>query len=185
MTSGETKAYSVSYIEQCFETWFSLGETTNFLLLQDRLPENSSGRKPSIALLRSMKESSGWVERADALNAKAIEKVEHQLIDQRADMLSRQAKDDYDIALKAREHILESGFDTSASAVSAYFKAVEDERIVRGVSEFMVKISKMPSEEIIKEAAKLLKRNSEVIDLVAEEMAAEEVDSADISGDTS
>jgi hypothetical protein len=68
--------------------------------------------------------------------------------------------------------------------VSAYFKAVEDERIVRGVSEFMVKISKMPSEEIIKEAAKLLKRNSEVIDLVAEEMAAEEVDSADISGDS-
>ena len=176
MTQGETqsKLYTDEYIEQCFEIWYSLNQISNLVVLQDHLPENTEGRKPSIAHLRQMREHYGWIERADALNAKAIEKVEHQLIDMKSDMLKRQAESAFKIAKIAEDYLIENGFDTAASAVSAIKWAQEEERTVRGVSEMMIKISKMTPDELIQEAAKLLKRNSQVINIIPEELDAEQ-----------
>ena len=175
MTQGETqnKVYSDEYIEQCFEIWYSMNQISNLVVLQDHLPENTDGRKPSIAHLRQMRETYGWIERADALNAKAIEKVEHHLIDMKSDMLKRQAESAFKIAKIAEDYLIENGFDTAASAVSAIKWAQEEERTVRGVSEMMIKISKMTPDELMQEAAKLLKRNSQVIDIIPEEMDAD------------
>lgn len=180
-----SEVYTEEYIERCFTVWYALNQPTNFIILQDALPESANGNKPGVATLKRIFETYGWAERADILNAKAVEKVETQLVDQRADMLKRQAESAFKVAKKAEEYLLESGFDTASSAVGAIRWASEEERTVRGVSEFMVKISRMPSADIIKEAAKLLKRNSEVIDLVVEEMNEEEVDeSANIVSDS-
>ena len=172
MTQGQNsnKAFTDEYIEKCFTQWYSLNQPSNLVILQENIPESPEGKKPSLALLREYKNSYGWVERADALNAKAIEKVEHQLIDMKSDMLKRQAKTAFDIAKKAEDYLLEHGFDTAASAVNAIKWAQEEERTVRGVSEMMIKISKMTPDELMAEAAKLLKRNSEVIDIPAEEI---------------
>ena len=166
MTQGQTstREFTDAYIEQCFTVWYSMGQPTNMQILQDAVPETPEGRKPGIQMLRQLRDTYGWNERADVLNAKAIEVVEHQLIDQKATMLKRQAEQALQIANLARDHLVENGFDTSSSAVSALFKATEEERIVRGVSEMMIKISKMSPEELMQEAAKLLKRNSEVIE---------------------
>lgn len=166
--------YTDEYKEICFTTWYSMRQPTNMDRLRDAIPETIDGRKPTSVFLRKWRDECGWNERADALNALAVQKVEEQLINQKADMLRRQAAQAYEIAQKAREHLLENGFDTSASAVNALFKATEEERIVRGVSDMMVRISKMSPEELMKEAAKLLKRNSEVIDGVVEEEDADE-----------
>lgn len=175
MTQGQNsnKAFTDEYIEQCFTTWFSLNQPSNLEILQENIPESPEGKKPGLALLRQYKNTYGWVERADALNAKAIEKVEHQLIDMKSDMLKRQAESAYKIAKLAENYLLENGFDTAASAVNAIKWAQEEERTVRGVSEMMIKISKMTPDELMAEAAKLLKRNSEVIDIVPEEMDAD------------
>ena len=166
MTQGQTsvREFTDDYIERCFEVWYSMNQPTNMQILQDAIPETPEGRKPGIQMLRQLRDTYGWNERADVLNAKAIEVVEHQLIDQKATMLKRQAEQALQIANLARDHLVENGFDTSSSAVSALFKATEEERIVRGVSEMMIKISKMSPEELMQEAAKLLKRNSEVIE---------------------
>jgi hypothetical protein len=176
MTQGESqnKVYDDAYIETCFTIWYSMNQISNLVVLQDHLPENAEGRKPSIAHLRQMRDNNGWIERADALNTKAIEKVEHQLIDQKADMLKRQAESAFKIAKVAENYLLENGFDTAASAVSAIKWAQEEERTVRGVSEMMIKISKMTPDELMQEAAKLLKRNSQVIDIIPEELDADE-----------
>jgi hypothetical protein len=133
-------------------------------VIHDAIPETPEGSRPGIARLKQMKENNGWIERADALNALAIQKVDNQLVNQKAEMLKRQADQALQIANVARDHLLEHGFDTSASAVSALFKATEEERTVRGISEFLVKISQMPDEDLMKEAAKLLKRSSDAID---------------------
>jgi hypothetical protein len=175
MTQGETqnKVYSDEYIEQCFEIWYSLNQTSNLVVLQDHLPKNAEGRKPSIIHLRQMRDTHGWIERADVLNTKAIEKVEHRLIDMKADMLKRQAETAFKVAKVAEDYLLENGFDSAASAVSAIKWAQEEERTVRGVSDMMIKISKMTPDELMQEAAKLLKRNSQVIDIIPEEMDAD------------
>jgi len=166
MTQGQTsvREFTDDYIERCFEVWYSMNQPTNMQILQDAIPETPEGRKPGIQMLRQLRDTYAWNERADVLNVKAIEVVEHQLIDQKATMLKRQAEQALQIANLARDHLVENGFDTSSSAVSALFKATEEERIVRGVSEMMIKISKMSPEELMQEAAKLLKRNSEVIE---------------------
>ena len=176
MAQGDTtiRVYSDEYIEQCFEVWFSLGQPASLTLLQDNIPSSPEGRKPSVIHLRSMRDGSGWFERADVLNQKAIEKVEHQLIDQKASMLKRQAETAFKIAKTAEDYLLENGFDTASSAVAAIKWAQEEERTVRGVSEMMIKISKMTPDELMQEAAKLLKRNSQVIDIIPEEMDAEQ-----------
>lgn len=172
MTQGQNtpKAFTEEYIEQCFNVWYSLNQPNNLELLQENLPENPDGKKPGVALLRQYKNNHGWIERADALNAKAIEKVEHHLIDMKSDMLKRQAESAFKIAKLAEDYLIENGFDTAASAVSALKWAQEEERTVRGVSDMMIKISKMTPDELMAEAAKLLKRNSEVIDVPAEEI---------------
>jgi hypothetical protein len=148
---GETKTYSDEYIEQCFQCWYAMGQPTNITLLQESIPESPEGKKPGLPLLRQFRDTHGWVERADGLNALAVGKAE--------------------VGKSAKEHLLANGFDTSASAVNALKWAQEEERTVRGVSEMMVKISKMTPEELMKEAAKLLKRNSEVVDGETEEYA--------------
>jgi hypothetical protein len=179
LTQGQTsvKDFSEDYIEQCFTIWYSLGQTTSMTVLQDAIPE-VEGKKPSTTKLRSFRDGYGWVERADGLNAKAIEKTEVALVDKRAEMFLRQIETALAVGEKAREQILLDGFDSSASAVNALKWAQEEERTVRGVSEMMVKISKMSPEELMKEAAKLLKRSSEaVIDVEAEELNAEQSDS--------
>lgn len=178
MTQGQNsnKAFTDEYIEQCFNIWYSLNQPSSLEILQENIPESPEGKKPGIALLRQYKNTYGWAERADALNAKAIEKVEHQLIDMKSDMLKRQAESAYKIAKLAENYLLENGFDTAASAVNAIKWAQEEERTVRGVSEMMIKISKMTPDELMAEAAKLLKRNSEVIDIVPEELETGEND---------
>lgn len=169
---GQTsnKAFTDEYIEQCFELWYSIGQPNSLVILQENIPESPDGKKPSLVLLRDYKNSHGWVERADALNTKAIEKVEHLLIDKKAEMLKRHAEAAFEIAAIAKDYLVENGFDTATSAVSAIKWAQEEERTVRGVSEMMIKISKMTPDELMKEAAKLLRRNSEVIDIEPEEL---------------
>jgi hypothetical protein len=173
---NSNKAFTDEYIESCFTHWYSLNQPSNLVILQENIPESPEGKKPSLALLRNYKDEYGWIERADALNAKAIEKVEHHLIDMKSDMLKRQAKTAFAIAKKAEDYLMENGFDTAASAVNAIKWAQEEERTVRGVSEMMIKISRMTPDELMAEAAKLLKRNSEVIDIIPEELEKGEED---------
>jgi hypothetical protein len=162
--SNTPKDYSDDYIETCFATWYSLGQPTNIVVLQENLPTTPEGKKPGVAMLRQFRDTHGWIERADGLNALAIGKAEVVLVDERAKMFIRQIEAALEVGKAAKEHLLENGFDTSSSAVNALRWAQEEERTVRGVSEMMVKISKMSPEELMAEAAKLLKRNSEVIE---------------------
>jgi len=181
MTQGQNtpKDFTDDYVEQCFQTWYVMGQTANITVLQENIPESPDGKKPSLPMLRQFRDTYGWLERADALNARAIIKVEEQLVNQKTEMLKRQAENAFKIGELARNHLLSDGFDTSASAVNALKWAQEEERTVRGVSQMMITISKMTPEELMQEAAKLLKRNSEVVDGVE----IEEED-ADISSDT-
>jgi len=156
--------YTEEYIERCFQTWFSLNQPNSLEALQEAIPESPDGGKPSMATLRQFKEDYAWHERADVLNSKAIERVESVLVDQKYEMLLRQAETAQKIGQLAEEHLLTEGFDNSSSAVNALKWASEEERTVRGVSEMMIKISRMTPDELMKEAAKLLKRNSEAVD---------------------
>lgn len=61
----------------------------------------------------------------------------------------------------AWKHIQEEGFDSSASAVQAYFKAVETERQSLGISQLMVKMQDMDDTQLKDEFIRLINRGSE------------------------
>ena len=161
---NQVKQYSDDYIETAFTVWYSMGQPTNFDKYQDALPISPNGDKPSKPMLKQFRDNFGWHERADGLTALAVQKNEDLLVNNKAEMLRQMAQDASEIRKKAMAQIMESGFDTSASAVNAYFKASEEERTVRGVSDMVIKISKMSNDEILARRTKLLSRRNEALD---------------------
>lgn len=159
-----TELFSEAYIETCFTTWYGMNQPTNLNILRQALPESPDKRVPATSTLRDWIETYGWKERADALTAKAIEVAEHSIVERKADLLRRQFEDALEVGQAARDHILAFGFDTTSSAVSALKWASEEQRTVMGVSEMLLKISKMSPEDLQARAEKLLKRKVESVD---------------------
>lgn len=158
--------FTTNYIEKAFETWFAAGRPANNRLLEI-LPKDEHGRLPGIAALNKWKIDYLWSIRADDLDSKAIAIAEDALVMQKAEMLKRQADNAFKIAAKALEFIIGDDFDSSASAVNAYFRATEEERMTKGISQMIVKMSKMQDSELAETVIDLLRRandNDQIID---------------------
>ena len=150
--------------ERAFQTWFSSGQPPSWARIQELYPDLDNGKKPGIAYVRQAFEVYGWAARADELNTRAIQKVETDLVTARADMFRRQAAEALEIAQKARKKIMEDGFDSTNSAINAYFKANELERTSRGAAELLMKIYAMSETELVKRATGLLRRKNEAFE---------------------
>ena len=159
--------YSDEYKEKCFETWYAAGRPTSNARTLDILPKDEFGRIPSKTMLQNWRKDRMWDARADELDSKAIAIAEDALILQKADMLKRQAERAGQIAEKAFQSLQADGFDTSAAAVQAYFRATEEERMTRGISDMIVKMSKMNDADLADTVVELLRRaneNDQIID---------------------
>ena len=172
----KTNTFSDAYLENCFVVWFSMGQQSNLELIHEAIPEAPNGEKPSKTTLVRIRDTYGWRERADALTALATQKNDALLVNNKAEMLRELAQEAKEIREKAKAQMMQDGFDTSASAVNAYFKASEQEMTVRGVSEMVIKISKMSNEELESRRIKLLRRQNELVE-------GEIIDSESIQGE--
>jgi hypothetical protein len=157
-------------MEQCFSIWITNGRPGGYALW-DLLPEEE-GRKPGYSTLDRWRKIYGWEIRADEIDSKAIQIQDDYLATRKADILRQQAENAMKIADKAMSHLVSGTFDSSSSAVAAYFKATEEVRMAIGVSDLIVKLSKMSDDELQDEIRKQLNRASESGQIVE----AEEVD---------
>lgn len=147
--------YSDDYRRKCFDAWVLAGRPSAVRLIE-LIPVNEQGEKPTQHTILKWMEEEGWPEHADVIQASAVEIADKNLIQTKADMLKLQFRTAVAIAEKAKDAMLKNGFDTSAAAVNAYFKAVEEQRKVAGISEFMEKVGNMTDEQIEKEIAQRL-----------------------------
>lgn len=157
--------YSDEYRRKCFDTWVLAGRPSAPKLVE-LIPANEMGDKPSHQTILKWIEDEGWYEHADLIQTSAVEIADQDLIQSKAEMLKAQFRDAVAIAKKAKAALVEKGFDTSAAAVNAYFKAVEEQRKVAGISEFMEKVGNMTDEQI---EAEIAQRLSEMKDAVVGE----------------
>jgi hypothetical protein len=160
-------SYSDDYKEKCFQTWYASGRPTSAARTLDILPEDEFGRKPVRSLVEVWRKDLMWDARADDLDSKAIAIAEDALIMQKAEMLKRQAERAGKLAEKAFDELVTEGFDSSAAAVNAYFRATEEERMTRGISDMIVKMSKMNDADLADTVLDLLRRaneNDQIID---------------------
>ena len=165
-------AFSEQYKQDCFSAWFLNGRPKDVSKIKRILPEDGNGNKPSTNTLSKWVNEDGWILRADELDAKAIQLSDDDLIQRKASMLRKHYGDAVAIADKARDFILQQGFDGSNSAVKAYFDATAEQRAVNNMGDLFVKISKMTNEDIVKEIVDLVgrgSRNQQIIEIVGVE----------------
>ncbi len=181
MPSKVVLTYSDVYIEKVFYVWYSHGRPSRFPSdFTTLIPEDEHNRKPKIALILKWRNERNWDLRADELDARAMQIVDDEVVLQKAKMLRRQAEIGFELQEKGMQALREEGFDTSASAVNAVVRGVEIERSSRGISEFLMKLSKMSDADIKEELARLAIREDSII-LDAEEK--EDKDSEDDKSD--
>ena len=69
-----------------------------------------------------------WDERLGRVTRRVEEKVDDSI----AEMMARQAKQARAVQAKALQKIVEDGFKTTRAAADAYFKAAQEEHVIRG-----------------------------------------------------
>lgn len=171
-------AFTDAYKEECFVAYYSAGRPKSANAIRDVIPTTDSGSKPSAELIRKWRDGYNWAIRADELDALAYEKTNEMLVEKRSQMLKRQAQSAFKLQQKALDHILGDDnnpgkFDSSAAAVSAFFKAVELEQQSTGVSDMLLRMSKLTPEQLTKQLGVMIRRaadSGQIIDVLPEEI---------------
>lgn len=169
--SSRPEPYSDIYIEKCFMAWYEAGCPGIKGFAQD-VPLDEMGRKPIWTTIYNWVTEGGWYERRDVLDARVANQIEDELVSLKVNMLKEQAAAFRAARQEAFKHIMEHGFDSSASAVAAFIKSAQEERIVLGVSKTIQKLAEMDDEELTQVVKELGERAS-VTTLEAEEVVAE------------
>jgi len=150
--------YTESYKEACFQAWYAAGKPTLVKDLLEALPEDEHDRKPHPDVVRRWRNADRWDLRADKLDAQVTMRMEDTLINQRVEMLQKQAQRAKKLQEDGMEYLEENGFDSSSSALTAVLKGAELERTSLGLSDTIMKLAKLTNDELTSETQKLLQR---------------------------
>lgn len=161
MTDLTFQGYTEDYKTACRLGWYEAGRPTLKADWIEATPVDVHGRKPSINVLRKWKSEMKWDWWAEDMDSRAMTLVEDTIVARRAKMFEKHAEAAARWQEAAWKHIEEKGFDTSASAVQAYFKAVEAERTSLGISQLLVKMEDMDDNQLKEEFIRLVNRGSE------------------------
>jgi hypothetical protein len=158
--------YGEDYIEQMFVFWYGSGRISPAKLIElEDCPKDKFGRIPVRRIVEKWVHEYGWRERADVLDARVATQIDDDLVALKVDALRRQAARAKAVGEKAFEHLMEYDFDSSASAVSAFLKSAELERITLGISKTIAKLAEMDDEEVLQTVKELAERaGSTIID---------------------
>lgn len=159
----ERVEYGIDYMETAFGIWITSNKPSMEALVT-LIPEHPElNRKPSAGTLKYWKTNGRWQERADDIDAKIQENTDRHLVQVRMEMMERHARMSAEIADRAFEHLMgEDGFDSSASAVNALFKALETEKASRGLAGALTKVFALSDDDLKKEMDKLLSKVTDV-----------------------
>lgn len=175
MLNRHPEPYSDTYIEKYFMAWYEAGCPPLKSFAESKAPEDENGRRPMWITVYGWSTERGWHQRRDVLDARVATQIEDELVSLKVNMLKEQAAAFRAVRQRAFEHIDEHGFDSSASAVAAFIKSAQEERIVLGVSKTIQKLAEMDDEELTQVVKELGERASTTT-LEGEEVLAESND---------
>lgn len=158
--------YGEDYIEQMFVFWYGSGKIPAAKLIElPDCPKDKFNRIPVRRIVEGWLNDRGWRERADVLDARAATQIEDELVALKVNALRKQAAQANEVRQKAFDHLMNNEFDSSASAVSAFLKSAELERITLGMSKTIEKLSQMDDDEVLQTVKELAERaGSTIID---------------------
>lgn len=156
--------YTDKFIDGCFYIWYEGGKSFGRDLL-DKLPVTEKGNRPNIITIQKWSDENGWIERADALDAKASLEMDKEVIDKRVKMYKRHAevgdeliKEGMNFLKKQSEN---GGIKTENAALRALELGMQTERVSVGVADMVRKIGEMTPDQLDNELQKLLGKKKE------------------------
>jgi hypothetical protein len=174
MNMSRDRFYEPGYEELCFDAWYLAGKPNQPARIQEVCPNSSDGRKPSaVWFQRKLQE---WIPRANDLDLQVAEENDKKLIKSRVAILEKQQKDAMILATKALEYLKVDGFDSSSSAVQAYFRATEEIRKTAGFSNLLEELENMSDNQVRDHIISLVQRATDNNQVV-------EGDTTDIAGE--
>lgn len=152
--------FTEQYRQQCRSAWYAAGKPDADVLRKLLLDKNitEGGRAPKTTTIRRWRKVEMWDWWAEDLDSRAMTIVEDDLVQQKAEMLRRQARAAEELQSMGMDYLRTSSFDSSSSAVQAVIRGAELERTSRGIGEMIVRMSKMSDEELLNEIIKNLPR---------------------------
>ncbi len=172
-----TAVYNQDYIKKCFDAWYLAGRPNTPTGIRRIIPEHESGKKPSTRTIYYWSVQGAWDLWADEMDARVATLSDESLVQHKAQMLKIHQEQAKEVSLKALEHIRKEGFDSSSSAVQAFFRGLEEQRKTAGFSDLLERLEKMTNNQVEQEIIALLTRASDNDQIIeAESSTVEELE---------
>lgn len=153
--------FSTAYIESVFATWQMHDKPTIGALI-DLIEPDEQGRKPVPITIANWKEKYAWESRDLQIQVQVQENTDRELVKVRMDMMKRHAERAKDIGEMAFKYLRDTGFDSSASAVAAAFKAFAEEKQSTGMGIALAQVFSMSDADLQKKLNSLLSRVTDI-----------------------
>lgn len=158
---GRVEVWTQTYQRQCFDAWYLGGRPNLPIRIREIIPLDENGRKPSVSTIKRWITSGMWDWRADELDARVEQAADESLVKNKIEILQRHQENAKQIEAISLTHIKAEGFDSSASAVQAYFRATEEERKTAGFSDLLEKLESMTNNQVRDQIINLINRATE------------------------
>jgi hypothetical protein len=170
--------YSDTYKIRCRAIWYDNGcPSPKKIVEQNLLPPDESGETVGEFTLGHWLKSEGWYEWKGVMDAELSVRVEEKLLDSKIKLIEEQLEQNNKIRNKAFEDIKEKGFDSTASAVSAFFKASAEERGLMQIQKVIEDLSRLQTGDLQQKFRELAERAGATVDGIEEkEEVAEPLD---------
>ena len=130
------------------------------------MPTDEQGRTVELNTLKHWLTDDGWYQWKDDIDAALSVKIEDELLARKVMLIKEQLQQNRVIRNTAFEDITEKPFDSSASAVSAFFKASAEERALMQIEKVIEDLAKTETTDLQKQFRELAERAgaSEIIE---------------------
>lgn len=170
-TTGISPNYSEQYTEQCFFIWYNKNRGRGKFAINDGFPPSDDGNVPAITTVETWRRKFGWDERAEVMDAEVSRALEKEAIQKKVETLKKVTEWVDEASQKAKQYLLEQGFDSSSSAARMLLGGSEFLAKFAGAGEMLAVVKNMNDTQLTKELNKLLGKNENVdLEVIAEEI---------------
>ena len=122
------------------------------------IPADEQGAVVGIAPIKHWMAEDAWAQWKDVQDAALSLRIESELMTRRMKLVKEQLDQSSSVRRRAYKEIEEKGFDTSASAVQAFFKAAEAERGLMQIERVIEDLTRKETPDLQKEFRELAER---------------------------
>ena len=139
--------------------WFKMGCPIPRIMEEKKaIPIDEMGRVASEYSIQGWIKDEDWRSWGEGLNAEISVKIEDELLSDRIAIVREQLRQTKEVRNVAFESIKKGNFDTSASAVTAFFKASEAERGLMQLDKMIMDLEKKQTPDLQREFRELAER---------------------------